>query len=97
MPRAFCIAEVEVIEAETFKSYGSRVADTVTRYGGRYIARGGNTVPLEGEPPKRFVISERKSIEDAKRWYESPEYAEIIGIRHKACESRVFLVEGLAI
>jgi uncharacterized protein (DUF1330 family) len=97
MPNAFCIAEVEVTDPEMFKSYGARVLDTLTRYGGRYIARGGNIVSLEGEPPKRVVISEWKSIEDAKRWYQSPEYAEIIGIRHKACESRVFLVEGLAI
>jgi uncharacterized protein (DUF1330 family) len=97
MPNAFCIAEVEVTDPEMFKSYGARVLDTLTRYGGRYIARGGNIVSLEGEPPKRVVISEWKSIEDAKRWYESPEYAEIIGIRHKACKSRIFLVEGLAI
>jgi uncharacterized protein (DUF1330 family) len=56
MPRAFCITEVEVTDPETFKSYGSRVLDTLTRYGGRYIARGGNTVSLEGEAPKRVVI-----------------------------------------
>ena len=66
---AFVIAEVEVIDAEAFKLYGSRVAETVERYGGRYIARGGRIESLEGEPPKRVVISAWKSIEDPQRWY----------------------------
>jgi uncharacterized protein (DUF1330 family) len=93
---AFVIAEVEVIDPEAFKLYGSRVAETLERYGGRYVARGGRIESLEGEPPKRVVISTWKNIEDPKRWYRSPEYSEIIGIRHRTCKSRVFVVEGLA-
>lgn len=96
MPPAFFIAEVEVIDPEEFKLYASRVAEIAARYGGRYIVRGGNTKSLEGEPPKRIAISTWKSMEDAKRYYQSPNYSEIIGIRHRACKSRVFIVEGLA-
>jgi uncharacterized protein (DUF1330 family) len=70
-------------------------ARPAAHYGGRYIVRGGNTESLEGEPPKRIAISTWKSMEDAKRYYQSPKYSEIIGIRHRACKSRVFLVEGL--
>ena len=95
MPPAFFIAEVEVIDPEEFKLYASRVAETAARYGGRYIVRGGNTESLEGEPPKRIAISTWKSMEDAKRYYQSPEYSEIIGIRHRACKSRVFIERGL--
>jgi uncharacterized protein (DUF1330 family) len=93
---AYFIAEVEVIDPEEFKEYASRAADTAARYGGRYIVRGRRTDSLEGEPPKRIAISTWKSMVDDKRYYESPEYAEIIGIRHRACKSRVFIVEGLA-
>jgi uncharacterized protein (DUF1330 family) len=38
---AFVIAEVEVIDAEAFKFYGSRVVEIGKRYGARYLARGG--------------------------------------------------------
>ena len=96
MPPAFFIAEVEVIDPEEFKLYASCVAEIAARYGGRYIVRGGNSESLEGEPPKRIAISTWNSMEDAKRYYQSPEYSEIIGIRHRACKSRVFIVEGLA-
>jgi len=94
--RQFVIAEVEVIDAEAFKLYGSRVVEIGKRYGARYLARGGRIESLEGEPPKRVVISAWKSIEDAKRWYRSSEYSEIIGIRHRTCKSRLYIVEGLA-
>jgi uncharacterized protein (DUF1330 family) len=93
---AFIIWEVEVIDAEAFKLYSSRVVQTTERYGGRYLVRGGRIESLEGEPPKRVVMSVWESIEDAKRWYRSPEYSEIIGIRHRTCKTRSFIVEGLA-
>lgn len=93
---AFFIAEIEVIDPEAFKLYASRVAATAARYGGKYIVRGGKTDSLEGEPPKRIVISTWPSMDDAKRWYQSPEYSEIVSIRQRACKSRAFFVEGLA-
>ena len=93
MPPAFFIAEVEVIDPEEFKLYASRVAETAARYGGRYIVRGGKTESLEGDPPKRIAISTWKSMEDAKRYYQSPEYSEIIGIRHRRA-SRASLLRG---
>jgi uncharacterized protein (DUF1330 family) len=48
-----------------FKSYGARVLDTLTRYGGRYIARGGNIVSLEGEPPKFNVAATQDGLTKA--------------------------------
>ena len=93
---AFFVAEVEVLDAEGFKMYGSRVAEITARYGGRYLVRGGNIDAMEGEAPKRVVISAWKGMEEAHRWYTSPEYSQIIGIRHRTCKTRAFLVEGLS-
>jgi uncharacterized protein (DUF1330 family) len=92
---AYFIAEVEVSDPEGFKAYASQVAATAEQYGGRYIARGGTIHPIEGEAPKRLVISVWDTVEDAKRWHRSPEYSKIIGIRHRTAKTRAFIVEGL--
>src|SRR5262245_18429044 len=92
----FYVAEVAVLDAEGFKMYGSRVAEITARYGERYLVRRGNIDALEGEASKRVVISAWKGMEEAHRWYTSPEYSQIIGIRHRTCKTRAFLVEGLS-
>ena len=52
---------------------------------------------LEGDgPPGRLVVLEFPDLAAARRFYESPEYRAIIGIRHRAATSRLVLVEGHA-
>ena len=57
--------------------------------------RGGATESIEGDwLPKRLVVIEFPSREAAQRWYDSPEYQTIVGIRHEAAETRMILAEG---
>jgi uncharacterized protein (DUF1330 family) len=87
---AYIIAEVEVTDPETYQSYRAQTPGVVARYGGRFIVRGGAAETLEGEgQPGRIV-----DLAVARRFYESPEYQAIIGIRHRAANSRIVLVEG---
>jgi len=92
----YVIAEVEVTDPPTFQKYGESVGGTLVPFGGHYIVRGGKTVSLEGEPPKRFVVIAFDSVEKAKAWEDSPAYEAIKPIRHSSAKSRVFIVEGLA-
>lgn len=56
---AYVIADVEVTDPELFAEYRELVMPTVDAYGGRYIARGGETALLEGDrAPNRTVIIE---------------------------------------
>ena len=51
---------------------------TVALFGGKYLARGGETVTLEGQwNPQRLVIMEFKSMDQAKAWWNSDEYAPV--------------------
>ena len=71
------------------------VLAVVTQYGGRFIARGGKAEALEGSPaPKRLVVLEFPSYEQAQKWYRSPEYAPLITLRQKASRGRLVLIEG---
>jgi uncharacterized protein (DUF1330 family) len=92
---AYIIAEVEVSDPETYATYRAQTPGVVARYGGRFIVRGGAAKTLEGGgEPARLVVLEFPDLAAAQRFYDSPEYQAIIGLRHQAATSRLILVEG---
>jgi uncharacterized protein (DUF1330 family) len=93
---AYLIVELDVHDPATFEEYRKQVPPTIAAYGGRYVVRGGASETLEGDwRPKRVVVLEFPSAEEARRWYRSPEYAPLMALRHKAARSRMLLVEGV--
>ena len=93
---AFLIADVEVTDPTGYEEYKKRVSVTIAAYQGRYLARGGATVVLEGDwLPSRAVIIEFPSVAQLKAWYDSPEYAPLKQIRIRTAKSRMVIVEGL--
>ena len=91
---AYMIAEVDVTDPVTFQKYAEQVPQTLAPFNGRYLIRGGKTVSVEGEAPKRIVVIAFDSIEKAQAWEDSPAYSAIKPIRHSSAKSRVFIVEG---
>ena len=92
---AYLIVDVEVRDPALYEEYRKRVPETVARYGGRFLVRGGAFETLEGSwQPTRLVILEFPSMEQARRWYASEEYREPKAIRLKASSANLVLVEG---
>jgi len=92
---AYVVGEIEVTDAATYEEYRKQVLAVVTKYGGRFIVRGGKVEPLEGDwSPKRLVVLEFPSLEQAQKWYRSPEYAPLIALRKRASRGKLILVEG---
>ena len=92
---AYFIVDLEVVDQTGFEEYSKQVGDMVTRYGGRFIVRGGQMQVLEGTwQPKRVVVTEFPSVEQARRWYDSEEYRGPKAIRMKTARTNVILVEG---
>jgi uncharacterized protein (DUF1330 family) len=93
---AYVVADVSVTDPAGFEDYRKQVPATVTKYGGRFVARGGVVQVLEGNwQPKRLVILEFPSAEQAKRWYDSPEYRDPKALRTKTAQTNLILVEGV--
>ncbi len=90
----YVIAEVEVTDPGTFQKYADKAPGTIAASGGHYLIRGGKTLSIEGDPPKRFVVIQFESVEKAKAWEDSPAYEAIKPIRHSSAKSRVFIAEG---
>jgi uncharacterized protein (DUF1330 family) len=94
---AYVIADVEIVDAERYADYSAQVLATLAPYGGQFLVRGGATEMIEGDwLPRRLVIIEFPSMDAAHRWYESPEYRAILGIRHEAATTRLILADGTA-
>jgi uncharacterized protein (DUF1330 family) len=92
---AYVVAEVEVTDPVTYEDYRKLVPATVAKYGGRFLVRGGAVEVKEGGwQPKRLVVLEFPSMDQARQWYGSQEYAPALALRLKAARSKVLLVEG---
>jgi uncharacterized protein (DUF1330 family) len=95
MPKAYVIVDVEVTDPTAYGRYRELSGPALEKYGGRFLARGGETWVLEGShQPHRVVISEFDSVDAAKQWYDSPEYREARAVRADAANGSFILVEG---
>ncbi|HKC66180.1 MAG TPA: DUF1330 domain-containing protein [Pyrinomonadaceae bacterium] len=92
---AYVVSEIEVVDAERYETYKRMVPPSLAAYGGRFVVRGGATETLEGDwSPKRLVILEFPSVERAKAWWGSEEYAEAKALRQATARTRMIVVEG---
>lgn len=90
----YLIADIEVTDQEKFDEYRKVVPDTIAKYGGEYIIRGGIAEALEGDwNPHRIVVLKFESLERAKEWYHSDDYQAIIGLRTGASNGNAIMVE----
>jgi uncharacterized protein (DUF1330 family) len=93
---AYVIVQVEVKDAVRYEDYKKLVPPTLEKFGGRFLVRGGAVETLEGGwAPKRFVIAEFPSVEQAKAWWASPEYAEAKALRQATADSMMIVAQGI--
>ncbi len=93
---AYIISDLTARDADALQTYRTRAAASIARHGGRYLARLGKIETLEGDwQPQMLVIVEFPSIEQARGWYRSPDYAEALAVRDRALSRNLILVEGV--
>jgi uncharacterized protein (DUF1330 family) len=92
---AYFVARLKVHDPAMFERYREAVASLVQRFGGRYLARGGELEVLEGDWPPRLAIVEFQSRDAARLFYDSPEYQEILPLRQASAHTAVVIVEGV--
>jgi uncharacterized protein (DUF1330 family) len=93
---AYLINDMTVSDPDLLEDYKKLSPATVTQYGGRFLARGGQVETLEGTwSPKRLVIIAFPSIAQARAWADSAEYAPAKRLRQQASTSNIVVVEGV--
>ena len=87
--------DARVTDTQQFLKYRELAQVAVANFGGRYIVRGGAYTILEGHwEPGRLVIVEFPSTQQARLFYDSPEYLAARAARAVAADFDMLLVEG---
>jgi uncharacterized protein (DUF1330 family) len=85
----------EITDENKMDEYRQGVRQTVEKYGGKYRVIGGEQQPLEGDWQPTFpVIIEFDDIEQARRWYDAPEYQDLKALRLSATKGSMVLIDG---
>jgi len=94
---AYVISDLEVLDDELIKTYRLLAQESIAKYGGRYLVRGGQVEPVEGGwTPKAIVIVEFPDMARAKAWYRSADYAEALKVRDEALTRKLIFVDGVS-
>ena len=92
---AYVIVEIDIHDQEMYQAYTLLTPETIARYNGKFIIRGGESIVLEGNwNPKRVVTLEFPSVEIAKEWWNSDAYSAARKIRQKAATTNMIIVDG---
>jgi uncharacterized protein (DUF1330 family) len=92
----YIIVDVQITDPEAYERYKAAVPATLAAYGGKFLVRGGRAETLEGDwEPHRIVMLEFESMEKAKAWWSSQEYAAPKQLRQSASLTKMIVVEGV--
>lgn len=93
---AYMIVQLRITDEAKFAAYRAAVPSVVESFGGRYLVRGGEVEVLEGSryDGRRVVVFEFPSIEAIKRFWHSPEYANVKPLRENAAEVDAWVIPG---
>lgn len=92
---AYIIINVTVSDDDAYQAYRDAVSSNIMAFGGSYVVRAGKVEVLEGKhDDSQLVILMFPTLGQAKRWWKSPEYAEIKKLRKGCAKLDVFVVDG---
>ena len=93
---AYLVVDIDVTDPAQFEEYKKLAPAAIDKFGGRYLIRGGAYEAVEGDwKPQRLTIAEFDSMEQAKAFYDSPEYQVAIEARKGAANMKMLLVQGV--
>jgi uncharacterized protein (DUF1330 family) len=93
----YIVASVNVRDWNEYQKYQDGFLEVFARYKGELLAVSDSPTVIEGEwPYTRAVVLRFPDQEEARRWYESPEYKAIAQHRWNASTASVVALEGFA-
>lgn len=93
---AYLIYRAHVHDADAYQAYMERTPAAIAAFGGRFLARGGQTVTLEGAPETaRVIIVEFPDRAAAEAFHASDIYRQAIPFRRDCADVQMVVVDGL--
>ncbi len=86
----------EVMNKAGYGEYIKKVPQIIEKFGGKYLARGGNIKVVSGDwKPARVIIVEFESMEKFDAWWNSPQYRAIASLREQSAKTNAIVIEGI--
>ncbi len=96
MSSGYIIANVRVTNPTQYEEYKKLSSAAMLAHGAQVCVRGGTSEVLEGDwQPDRIVVLKFPSLEKARAFYTSTEYAKARVARKDAALMRMVVVEGV--
>ena len=76
-------------------AYLQKIDATLEPYDGRFLVHGRQSEVVEGSFPGYCIIIEFPDMEQARGWYHSDAYQEIVSLRADNSEGSIILVDGV--
>jgi len=94
---AYLVVDTRLESPELYEQYKLRAKPLVELYGGEYLARGGALTVKEGDlwSPTRLVLVKFPDVATANRFYDSPEYQDVLKISKQSAKRTVVVLEGI--
>ncbi|WP_375688119.1 DUF1330 domain-containing protein [Pseudooceanicola sp. LIPI14-2-Ac024] len=94
MPKGYIIGHITVNDPEDYAEYIRLDTPILSRLGGTFIVRGGQSETPEGKAEQRHVVIEFPDYQAALNAYHDPDYQEVAAIRRRSATSTIIVVEG---
>jgi len=92
---AYLVSLIRITDPERYQEYIPISTSAVAKYGGRFVVRGGAPDSMEGSlGSNRVVVVEFESREQAKLFYDSPEYRLAREVRAGAANFNTCIADG---
>jgi uncharacterized protein (DUF1330 family) len=92
---AYVIAQIDVRDPDRYEEYKKMSPVSIAQYGGRFLVRGPKPEVLEGDwQPRRMVLLEFPSVERAREWWASEEYAPAKALRQATSTGSLIILDG---
>jgi uncharacterized protein (DUF1330 family) len=92
----YIIAQITIRDRNEYSRYEDGFDDIFGKYKGLLISVDEDPVVLEGEwPYTRTVLMTFPSEQEARRWYESPEYQQLAKIRRNASKANIVMIKRM--
>jgi uncharacterized protein (DUF1330 family) len=95
-PPVYQIVEIDVLNQDAYvNDYAPKAQAAIKAAGGKFLAAGGKTTTIEGDPPKnRIVIQQWDSVEKIAAYRASAAFKDLLPLREKLAKFSSFTVEG---
>jgi len=97
MPKAYVLVDTKISNSENYEIYKSKAKPIAEKFGGKYLTRGGNMDIVQKDlwSPTRLVLVEFPSVDNARAFHDSNDYADVKKLRLENAESTLVILEGL--